>query len=200
MLLSPSLWPQGRFSYMARRLGLCSQVVSLGSDWTGKNSGDRERGSANGGVPGAQRCAWVRRPFTECHGRPVAHRLFLPLRDWQLGAHGAGAVCGRRQLREAGELGDQPQSWGDRGRDWEERKRWVNTFLICVRHIWVEMCQGSVHIVPNRIGSMMEVLSLSLSLSLSLFTSTLLRSSVPDPPLRTLISLLWPPLVFPLLS
>lgn len=34
----------------------------------------------------------------------MADGLFLPLRDGQLGADGAGAVRGRGQLREAGEL------------------------------------------------------------------------------------------------
>ncbi len=86
--------------------------------------GGRERGLADGGVPGAQRqrCNWLQRAFTGCHGGQVADSLFLPLRDWQLGAHGAGAVRGRGQLWEAGELRDQPQGRRDGGRDWEEWK------------------------------------------------------------------------------
>lgn len=79
MLLSPSLWAGGRLSYMARRLGLCSQVVSLHSDWTGRNSGGREWGLADGGVPGARQCGWLQRAW--CHCRQVADSLFLPLRD-----------------------------------------------------------------------------------------------------------------------
>lgn len=36
MLLSPSLWAGGRLRYMARCFGLCSQVLSLRSDWSGR--------------------------------------------------------------------------------------------------------------------------------------------------------------------
>lgn len=83
MLLSPSLWAGGLLSYMARSLGLCSQVVSLRSD-TGRNSGVGVRGSADGGTAGAQQqqwCSWLQRAFAGCHGRQVADSLFLPLRD-----------------------------------------------------------------------------------------------------------------------
>lgn len=133
MLLCPLLWAGGRLSYMARRLGLCSQVVSLRSDWSGRNSG-RERGLADGSVPGAQRqqCSWSQGAIAGCHGGQVADSLFLPLRDWQLGAHGAGAVRGCGQLREAGELGDQPQGRRDGGRDWEEWKWWVDSCFVFV--------------------------------------------------------------------
>lgn len=94
--------------------------------------GGREQESADGGVPGARRrqCSWLRQSFAGCHGGQVADSLFLPLRNWQLGAHGAGAVRGRGQLREAGELWDQPEGRRDGGRDWEERKWWVDSAFV----------------------------------------------------------------------
>lgn len=92
---------------MARHLGRCSRFRRLFSDWTGRRSGV-ELGSADGHTPGAlQGRLWgfrVQRAFAGRHGRQVADSLFLPLRDRQLRAHGAGAVRGRGQLREAGEL------------------------------------------------------------------------------------------------
>lgn len=81
MLLGRSLRAKGRLSCMARRLGLCSQVVWSHSDWAGTHSGG-ERCSADGDVPGARRQrGWLRRAFAGCHGGQVADGLFLPLRD-----------------------------------------------------------------------------------------------------------------------
>lgn len=39
MLFGPSLWAEGRIGYVARRSGLCGQVVSWLSDWSGRCGG-----------------------------------------------------------------------------------------------------------------------------------------------------------------